>query len=123
MHAPELIVPCHNPEIQTHLLDDQVLTTIRDIMLDPLKLRDCMDYFKGAARPSPLNVTAQLTRLQNRVAAIETEKRRLIDLYAASELSQDGYVSGNMTLDEQCRRLGLKRSELLPLQRITNRST
>jgi hypothetical protein len=39
MHSPALIQRCRNPEIQTHMLEAKVFEMIRDVMLDPLKLR------------------------------------------------------------------------------------
>jgi hypothetical protein len=47
-----------------------------------------------------LAIQGQITRIQNRVTAIEIEKRRLIDLYAEDELPEAAYVDGNVTLDQ-----------------------
>jgi hypothetical protein len=88
---------------------------IRDVMLDPLTLRECMDFFNEAARPDRSAIQGQLTRIQNRVVAIEIEKRRLIDLYAEDELPEGAYVDGNLTLDQELHRLAVKRATLLPL--------
>jgi hypothetical protein len=114
-HSPALIECCRNPEIQTHMLEAKVFEMIRDVMLDPSKLRECMDFFNDAARPDRSAIQGQLTRIQNRATAIEIEKRRLIDLYAADELPEGAYVDGNVTLDQELHRLTVKRAELLPL--------
>jgi hypothetical protein len=115
MHSPALIERCRNPEIQTHMLEAKVFEMIHDVMLDPLKLRECMDFFKDTASPHPSNIQGQLTRIQNRATSIEAEKRRLIDLYAADELPEGAYVDANIALDQELHRLTAKRAALLPL--------
>jgi hypothetical protein len=45
----------------------------------------------------------------------EAEKKRLIDLYAAGELSEEAYVNGNVALDGERHGLRCKRAELVPL--------
>jgi hypothetical protein len=98
-----------------NVLEAKVFEMIRDVMLDPLKLRECMVFFNDAARPDRSAIQGQLTRIQNRVATIEIEKRRLIDLYAEDELLEAAYVDGNVTLDQELHRLPVKRATLLPL--------
>jgi hypothetical protein len=100
---------------QRKVLEAKVFEMIRDLMLDPLKLRECMDFFNDAARPDRSAIQGQLTRIQNRATAIEIEKRRLIDLYAAGDLPEGAYVDGNVTLDQELHRLAVKRAALLPL--------
>jgi hypothetical protein len=72
MHSPALIQRCRNPEIQTHLLEAKVFEMIREVMLDPLKLRECMDFFRDTARPDRSSIQGQLTRIQNRATTIAT---------------------------------------------------
>jgi site-specific DNA recombinase len=115
MHSPALIQRCRNPEIQTHMLEAKVFEMIREVMLDPLKLRECMDFFRDDSRPDRSNIQGQLTRIQNRATTIEAEKKRLIDLYAADELSEGAYVDGNVALDQELLRLTAKRAALLPV--------
>jgi site-specific DNA recombinase len=115
MHSPALIQRCRNPEIQTHMLEAKVFEMIREVMLDPLKLRECMDFFRDDSRPDRSNIQGQLTRIQNRATTIEAEKKRLIDLYAADELSEGAYVDGNVALDQELHRLTARRAALLPV--------
>jgi hypothetical protein len=119
-HAPALIQRCRNPEIQTHILEAKVFAMIRDVMLDPLRLRECMDFFKDTARPDHRHIKGQLTRVESRTAAVEAEKKRLIDLYATGELSEEAYVNGNVALDGELHGLRLKRAEVVPLLHSAN---
>jgi site-specific DNA recombinase len=115
MHSPALIERCRNPEIQTHMLEAKVFELIREVMLDALKLRECMDFFRDDSRPDRSNIQGQLTRIQNRATTIEAEKKRLIDLYAADELSEAAYVDGNVALDQELQHLAARRAALLPV--------
>jgi hypothetical protein len=115
MHSPSLIERCRNPEIQTHMLEAKVFEMIREVMLNPVKLRECMDFFKDVGRPDRSDIQGQLTRIQKRATIIEAEKKRLIDLYAADELPEAAYVDGNVELDKELHRLAVKRAALLPV--------
>jgi hypothetical protein len=88
---------------------------IRDVMLDPLRLGECMDFFKDTARPDHRHIKGQLTLVETRTTAVEAEKKRLIDLYATGELSEEAYVNGNVALDGELHGLRRKRAELVPL--------
>jgi site-specific DNA recombinase len=114
-HTPALIQRCRNPEIQTHILEAKVFEMIHDVMLDPLKLRESMEFFNDTARPDHRHIKGQLTRVESRTTAVEAEKKRLIDLYATGELSEEAYVNGNVALDGELLGLRLKRAELVPL--------
>jgi hypothetical protein len=52
---------------------------------------------------------------QYRARSTVSEKKRLIDLYAADELPETAYVDGNIVLDQELRRLTAKRAALLPV--------
>jgi hypothetical protein len=56
MHDRTRIERCRNSEIGTHILEDKVFELIREIMLDPGKLRGCTDtvhtWTTGASRGS-----------------------------------------------------------------------
>jgi site-specific DNA recombinase len=43
------IYRCKNPFVTGSILEGRVLSTIKEVMLDPLRLRDAMDYFKEDA--------------------------------------------------------------------------
>jgi hypothetical protein len=56
------------------MLEAKVFEMIREVMLDPMKLRECMDFFRDAARPDRSHIQGQLTRIQNRAMATEGRK-------------------------------------------------
>jgi hypothetical protein len=97
------------------MLEAKVFEMIREVMIDPLKLRECMGFFRDDSRPDRSSIQAQLTRIQNRATTIEAEKKRLIDLYAADNLSEAAYVDRNVALDQELHRLTQKRAALLPV--------
>ena len=41
---------CTNPEIKGTLLEGRVLAMVKEVMLDPAKLHECMDFFREDAR-------------------------------------------------------------------------
>jgi hypothetical protein len=45
---------CTNPEIKGPLLEGRALAMVKEVMLDPAKLRECMDFFREDARAAML---------------------------------------------------------------------
>ena len=72
---------------------------VRDVMLDPAKLRECMEHFREDTRAAELRFEKDLKAVEGRLQAVHEQKRRVIDIYASGDLSRDGYVQKNRELD------------------------
>jgi site-specific DNA recombinase len=101
MHSRKLIDRCRNSEIATHLLEDNVFEMIRNFMLDPSKLRGCIKLTEDSDKEDGQSIGRQLARVAARIKAVEEEKRRLIELYAAAQMPKDEYVKANIALDDE----------------------
>jgi hypothetical protein len=74
------ITRCTNPEIKGPLLEGRVLAMVKEVMLDPAKLRECMDFFREDARrglPS-LPVEELAKQLFAAIGPVETKGAYLI---------------------------------------------
>jgi site-specific DNA recombinase len=90
---------CDNPEVKGQLLENCVFAAIEQVMLDPAKLRECMDYFKEDARDAGERIEKELRAIDGRLADLEAKKQRIIDIYLSGDLSRDGYAAKNRELD------------------------
>jgi hypothetical protein len=54
----------------------------------------------------------KLERFTDRITAIEGQKQRTIDLYAAGALPKDAYTAENLTLDRELQRLQRRKIEI-----------
>ena len=72
---------------------------VRDTMLYPAKLRECMEHFREDTRTAELRLEGELKAVEGRLQALHEQKRRVIDIYASGDLSRDGYVQKNRELD------------------------
>jgi site-specific DNA recombinase len=113
MHARENVKRCKNPEIATHLLEDAVFDIIGEHMLDPTKLRACMEALKSAAERDEEKLAQSLMALARKIQAAEDRKRQLIDLYASGHLVEAAYVDANVSLDKELAELKRKKTELV----------
>jgi hypothetical protein len=105
---------CDNPQIKAELLEGRVLFMVREIMLDPLKLRTCVNFFKEDARAVEQRAQQELRAIDGQRAALEEKKRRIIDIYASGDLSRDAYVEKSREFDglmETLRRRGKELGE------------
>jgi hypothetical protein len=84
MHDRTRIERCRNSEIGTHILEGKVFELIREIMLDPAKLRGCIDT---GGRLDDQSIARELARVAGEVRALDQERRRLIDRYAAEQMA------------------------------------
>ncbi len=103
---------CTSREIKGALLEGRVLAMVKDVMLDPAKLRACMDFFREDARAAELRLENELKAISGRLEALHEQKRRIIDLYASGDLSRDGYVAKNRELDGMIETLNARNEEL-----------
>jgi hypothetical protein len=63
MHSKKSIVRrCYNKEVKAGLLEAQVFSMIESTMLDPEKLKGCMEYFKESARLAQLELEIEEDR-------------------------------------------------------------
>jgi len=90
-----------------------VLVTIKEVMLDPAKLRDAMDYFKADDAQAQLHAQEQTRSIESRLAALREQKRRIIDVYASGDLSRETYVEKNREADAEMEVLRDRSKELL----------
>jgi hypothetical protein len=92
MHDRTRIKRCRNSSISTHILEGKVFEMIREIMLDPMKLRFCID--RGDALDDR-SIGRRLSRLAGEIAGLEDERRRIIDQYAIEEITGEAYIAAN----------------------------
>ena len=95
-HDLTQIERCRNANIGTHILEGQVFEMIREIMLDPAKLRGCIE---GAAGLDDRSTARELAKVARRIGALDQERRQLIDRYAAygERICQRGSCYGTRT--------------------------
>jgi site-specific DNA recombinase len=113
MHARANITRCENREVVTHLLEDAVFDIIRTTMLDPVKLRTCIDALKNDAETDHTKIAASLMEIAREIQAAEERKRQLIDLYASGNLSEEAYVNANVDVDREVHALKLKKADVV----------
>jgi DNA invertase Pin-like site-specific DNA recombinase len=103
---------CHNPQIKAALLEGRALAMVKDVMLDPVKLRECMDFFRDDPSAAELRLGKELKAINGRLEAVQAQKRRIIDIYATGDLSRDAYVEKCRELDALTETLRAKGKEL-----------
>jgi site-specific DNA recombinase len=84
MHDRTRIERCRNSEIGTHILEGKAFELIRETMLDPAMLRSCIDT---GGRLDDQHIARELARVAGGIRAIDEERRRLIDQYAAEQMA------------------------------------
>jgi site-specific DNA recombinase len=108
-HDRTQIERCTNSAISTHILEGRVLEMIRETMLDPGKLRGCVERGAGMDDQS---TARELTRVAGKIGALDQERRQLISRYAADQITNDEYIAANRALDEKLGRLQRTKARL-----------
>ena len=98
MHDRTRIERCRNSEIGTHNLEGKVFELIREIMLDPGKLRGCIDT---DGRLDDQSIARELARVAGEIRACDEQRRRLIGRYVAEEIGGEEYIAANRALDRE----------------------
>jgi site-specific DNA recombinase len=110
MHDRTRIERCRNSEIGTHILESKVFELIREIMLDPAKLRGCIGT---GGRLDDRGIARELARVAGEIRALDEERRRIIGQYAAEQLAGDEYIAASRALDRGLERLTREKAELV----------
>jgi hypothetical protein len=87
-----------------------VFELIREIMLDPGKLRGCIET---GGRLDDQSIARELARVAGEIRALDKERRRLIGQYAAEQMAGDEYIAANRALDRDLERLTREKAELV----------
>jgi hypothetical protein len=86
---------------------------IEEIMLDPEKLKECMDFFKETTRAAHLKLTQDLRAIDRHMQDADEAKHRIVDVYASGDLERDAYVERSLAYDQELNALRRQRSELI----------
>jgi hypothetical protein len=108
-HDRTQIERCRNSEISTHILEGKVFEMIRETMLDPGKLRGCVE---NDAAPDDRNTARDLASVARKIGTLDHERRELIDKYAGDQITGDEYGAANRALDEKLERLVRAKAKL-----------
>jgi site-specific DNA recombinase len=108
-HDRRQIERCTNSMISTHILEGHVFQMIQATMLDPGKLRGCVESGAGMGDQS---TARELTRVAQKIGALDHERRELISRYAADQMTNDEYIAANRALDEKLGRLQRTKAKL-----------
>jgi hypothetical protein len=110
MHDRTCIERCRNAEIGTHILEVKVFEMVREIMLDPAKLRGCIDT---GGRLDDQSIARELARVAGKIRALDEERRRIICRYAAEHMAGEEYIAANRALDGNLERLTREKAGLV----------
>jgi hypothetical protein len=109
-HDRTQIERCQNSAISTHILEGHVFEMIRETMLDPGKLRG---YVETGAGLDDQSTARELTRVAQKIGALDHERRALISRYAADQMTGDEYIAANRALDQRLERLMRAKAKLV----------
>jgi site-specific DNA recombinase len=114
MHSKNSAVErCHNKEIKAEALEGRVFAMIRDVMLDPTKLRECMDFFKDESQVMGRRLERRLKVIELQLRTLDDEKRRILDIYASGDLSREAYVAKSLRYDTEMTELTDEQNDLV----------
>jgi hypothetical protein len=113
MHDRTQIERCTNSLISTHILEGHVFEMIRETMLDPGRLRGCVE----SPGMDDRSTARELATVARKIGVLDHERRELIDRYAADQMTGDEYITGNRALDEKLERLVRAKAKLAAASR------
>jgi hypothetical protein len=104
---------CDSKEVKSSIIEDHVFDLIKEILINPAKLRESMDFFKRRKQANQLRFEKQLKVVDQQTEKFHIAKKRLVDLYANGEMEREAYVLKNLEYDNDLNRLKVERKELL----------
>ena len=77
-------------------------------MLDPGKLRGCLD----SGGTDDRSTARDFPRIARMISALDEDRRQMIDRYAADQLTGDEYIAANRALDQKFERIVREKAKL-----------
>jgi hypothetical protein len=90
-------------------LEGKVFEVIREIMLDPKRLRGCISKGAGLDHRS---TARELARVAGKMTALDQDRRQMIDRYAADQMTGEEYIAANRALDQKLEKLVREKAKL-----------
>ncbi len=103
---------CHNKEVKADILEYYVWKAIFDFMLEPSKLKKCMDFLKIDADKEHKKLERQRRYIDQKIKLITHKKKRLVEIYTMGNLEKEVYVSKSQKYDEETSALKTEYIEL-----------
>jgi site-specific DNA recombinase len=114
MHSKKSDVrKCESKETLAHFLEDQVFAIIKTTMLDPVKIRKHIDFFKEKTQTAQLRLEKELGAIEVKITKLGEKKKRVIEVYASGDLARDAYVKKMLEYDNEINKLKKDRSDNL----------
>jgi hypothetical protein len=107
------ITRCRNSQVKAEFLEAEVLRLVGVGMLDPQKIRECMDFFKEKGRAAQLKLESKLKGIEAEIGRLAGEKRRVLDVYASGHIAKEDYVRKSLKYDNDANELKRQRSALV----------
>jgi DNA invertase Pin-like site-specific DNA recombinase len=104
-HDPAVVAPCHNSMVSTHILDAKIVGLIRDTLLDPEKLRSCIEGESNL----PQDEGREAEWIAAELRQLDEDRRQLTKLYATGKMSKGQYVGASRAIDEMLERFKSER--------------
>jgi hypothetical protein len=104
---------CHSKEIRAELLEAKVFGMIETVVLNPNKLRDYMPFFADDHRAASRRRDRKLVRICAQLLDVEERKKRIVEVYASGDLSQDAYIARNRAYDAEATELRRQKAALM----------
>jgi hypothetical protein len=118
-HDPAIAAPCHNSMVSTHILDAKIVELIRDTLLDPEKLRSCI---QGQAN-LPQDEGREAEWIAAELRQLDEDRCQLQKLYATGKMSKTQYVGASRAIDETLERLKSERELVVRTKRAPTPNT
>ena len=103
-HAPENRGRCHNPRVETNILDGTVTELIREIMLNPEKLSPLVE-----GRVDTPSASHERERIAEEINALNEKRRGVFTSYATERTTAEEYIAASRAIDEAL--VGLQRQK------------
>jgi site-specific DNA recombinase len=105
----------HNPEIDTRVIELCAIGMVRDIMVNPNQLKECIDFLHHKGQVNRQRTEHELQEVNNKIKTITNQKNRILDLYASGGLEREEYIRRIRIYEDESKQLQVNRTKLLNL--------
>lgn len=104
---------CKNKEVTAPIFENKIWNIIETTMTNPDELRKKIPDIQGKQQNAQLRLKRRLIKIDKDMLSINKKKEKIIYLYTSKNLDHSMYVKENSKLDEELKKLGLEKIEIV----------
>lgn len=108
----EDLIDCKNESVKSETIDDVVVETVLDKILQPAIIKKHIDVLKNTKQERISTLKNHLVKIDGKIESMGAKKKKILDLYSDGLLERDAYAEKIKSFEDESNKLSSEKEEL-----------